>query len=409
MSRPRVAVTGLGVKTPAGTSVDAAFDCLLDARSRAVHVPELVARDLAVQFACPVPNFDPAAYFNQREIRRLDRGAQLSVAAAADAIADAGAEGAAAPDRTGVFLGTGLGGILPSTMIALGWDTDPSGMPVDSVARVMPTAPAAWIALRFGFRGPCLTYATACASGATAIGEATLKLRAGEVDMAIAGGVDTPIGAIIVAAFARIGALSLHNDDPAGASRPFEATRDGFVMGEGSSFLVLERWERARARGARIYGEVAGYGSNTDAFHIVAPIADGTVAAACMDAALVDAGLKPADIGHVNAHGTATPLNDRAEAAALVRCFGGRPPPVTAPKGVTGHLIGGAGAFEAAVALLAARRGVVPPIANLAVPDPDCPLDLVRDEPRRIPVAPVLTNSFGFGGHNATLVLVPEP
>ncbi|MEU4559561.1 beta-ketoacyl-[acyl-carrier-protein] synthase family protein [Actinoplanes sp. NPDC023936] len=408
MSRVRVAVTGLGVKVPAGTGVENAFACLLAGRSRAVPVPELVDRGIAVTFACPVPGFDPAAYLTHRESRRLDRAAQLAVAAAADAVADAGDAGIH-PDRTGVFVGSGLGGILATTAITRAHDAQPGGMPVDTVARLMPSAPAAWIALRQGCRGPALTYATACASGATAIGEAVLKLRAGEVDTAVAGGVDTPIGAMVMAGFARIGALSMRNDDPAGASRPFDVSRDGFVMGEGAAFLVLERWEHARARGARIHGEVAGYGSNTDAFHIVAPIAEGTVAADCMTAALADAGVEPADVGHVNAHGTATPLNDRAETAALALCFGDRAPVVTAPKGVTGHMIGGAGAFEAIAALLAATRGVVPPVANLTAADPGSPLDLVRAEPRRIEQGrPVISNSFGFGGHNASLVLIPE-
>jgi 3-oxoacyl-[acyl-carrier-protein] synthase II len=246
-----------------------------------------------------------------------------------------------------------------------------------TVPRVMSNSVAARLAVQtFGAQGPCLTYSTACASGATALGEAVNQIRFGQVDAAIAG--------------------------------PFDAERDGFVMGEGAAFLLLERWDLAVARGARIHGEVMGYASNCDAAHIVAPRADGLLAARCMRAALRDAGLDPVDITHVNAHGTSTVHNDDAEARALVACFPEGCPPVTAPKGVVGHLLGAAGAFEAVVALQAARNGSVPPVANFASDRAPSDIDVVAGRPRAIPRGPAISNSFGFGGHNSCLVVAPN-
>ncbi|MGF7235303.1 MAG: beta-ketoacyl-[acyl-carrier-protein] synthase family protein [Frankia sp.] len=406
MSRPRVAVTGIGMKTPAGNRVDEAFATLLTGRSTAATVPALVDGEAPVTFGCVVPPFDPTDYLPRRELQKMDRAAQLAMAAAAEALADAGDLGSVARDRVGVAVGTGMAGLMAAADAAVD-RRDGKALPAFLVPRIMANSPAARIAIHFQAQGPCLTYPTACASGSTAIGEATEKIRSGQVDMAVAGGADAPVDAGIVSSFHRLRALSTRNDAPRAASRPFDDDRDGFVMAEGATFLVLERWELAEARGARIYGEVAGYGSNCDAFHIVAPAPDGVLAARCMAAAIRDAGLAPEQIGHINAHGTSTVLNDRAEAIAVERCFGPKPPPITASKSVVGHMIGGAGAFEAAVGLLSARRGLVPPVANFAG-GPDAELvDVVADVPRSIAVGPVLSNSFGFGGHNCCLVLVP--
>jgi len=409
VSRPRVAITGVGVKTPAGTTVEAALATVLAGRPTAATVAELVGENCPVTFACLVPPFDPTPYADRREQQKMDRAALLALAAASDAVADAGLGPAvgAAPERVTVAVGTGTAGLRTLVDAARSLERDGAPLPAFLVPRIMSNAAAARISMRLGAHGPSLTYSTACASGATAIGEAADRIRAGRMDVAVAGGTDAPVTAEIITSFHRLRALSGRNEAPEAASRPFDGDRDGFVMGEGAAFVVLERLERAEARGARIYGELAGYASNCDAHHIVAPEPAGTHAAACMSAALADAGLGPEQIGHINAHGTGTVLNDRAEAVAVARCFGPKSPPLTASKGVVGHLIGGAGAFEAVIALLCARAGVVPPVANFGGgPDADG-LDVVAGEPRRLEPAPVLSNSFGFGGHNACLVLVP--
>ncbi|MCX4745805.1 beta-ketoacyl-[acyl-carrier-protein] synthase family protein [Kitasatospora sp. NBC_01287] len=405
----RVAVTGIGVKSPAGNDLDTAFASVLAARSTATRVERLAESDLPVHFACLVPPFDLDAYLTRRESRQIDRTTQLLLCAAADAVAAAGLPADQRLDRVGVQIGTGIGGLPSMEAVTISHADRPRDMPVHTVPRTMANSPACRLALRYGFQGACTTYASACASGTTALGEAARKVRYGGLDVAVAGGVDSAVTTVVMGAFARMRAMSTRNTDPALASRPFDADRDGFVMAEGAAVLVLERWDAARARGAVIHGEIAGYADNCDAFHIVAPHEDGEVAGRCMLQAIADAGLSTADIGHINAHGTSTVLNDRAEARAIHRGFAGQSPPVTAVKGVTGHLIGGSGALEAALALLCAARGVVPPVANL-VGSPETDLvDLVSGTPRTVAPAPVLSNSFGFGGQNACLVLAPAP
>ncbi|GAA3735470.1 beta-ketoacyl-[acyl-carrier-protein] synthase family protein [Streptomyces tremellae] len=410
--RARVAVTGLGVKCPAGTGVEEVYAAVLAARSTAVLVPDLAEAGLSARIACLVPEFDLAPYLPRRELRQADRATRLLLCAAVDAVEDAGraALGALPAARVGVQVGTGIGGLPTMEDNTVGHHAEPMAMPVHTVPRTMSNAAACRVAMRYGFRGACTTYATSCASGTTAIGEAARRIRHGELDAAVAGGVDAAVSRVVMGGFAKMRALSVRNDAPERASRPFDAERDGFVMGEGAAALVLERWDLAVARGARIHGEVAGYAANCDAFHIVAPHEDGAVAAECMRGALADAGLAPGDVGHVSAHGTSTVLNDRAEARAVARCFPAGPPPLTAVKGVTGHLIGGSGALEAVLGLLCAARGTVPRVANTrAAPDGD-QVDVVTGAARRIaPGLPVLSNSFGFGGQNACVVLVPGP
>ncbi len=275
------------------------------------------------------------------------------------------------------------------------------------VPMMMANATAAMVSMGNGFRGPNICIATACAAGTNAIGEAAHIIRYGGADVIIAGGSEAAITPVAMAAFARMGALSTRRDDPSTASRPFDASRDGFVMGEGAAFLVLETYENALARGATILGEVFGYGRNADAHHITAPSPDGAGAINCMELAIADAGLTPGDIGHVNAHGTSTPLNDAAESQGIYKVFNGSPPPVVSTKGVTGHCIGAAGAIEAVAALLAATKGVVPPTANHTEKGEGIEVDVVHGSGREIAPAPALSNSFGFGGHNASLVLGP--
>ncbi|AUG82133.1 3-oxoacyl-ACP synthase [Kitasatospora sp. MMS16-BH015] len=405
----RVAVTGIGVKCPAGNGIEEVFKALLTASPAAARVERLVEADLPVQIACLVPEFEVDAYLSRRESRQIDRPALLLVCAAADAVAEARLPADLRGDRVGVQIGTGIGGLTSMEEATVGYAHQPRLLPVHTVPRTMANSAASRLALRYGFQGACTTYASACASGATALGAAARKIRYGELDVAVAGGVDAAVSTVVVGSFARMRALSTRNEAPELASRPFDSERDGFVMGEGAAVLVLERWDLALARGAVIHGEIAGYAENCDAFHIVAPHEDGEVAGRCMREAVADAGLAFTDIAQVSAHGTSTVPGDQAEARAIERCFAGQSPPVTAVKGVTGHLIGAAGALEAAVGLLCAARGVVPPIANLrSSPEADR-LDLVAGVARGVAPGPVLSNSFGFGGQNACLVLAPPP
>ncbi|MFR9721951.1 beta-ketoacyl-[acyl-carrier-protein] synthase family protein [Streptomyces sp. MS19] len=405
--RVRVAVTGMGVKCPAGTSAEEAFATVLAARPTAAAVPLLAAAGLPVRIACLVPPFDVEPYIGRRELRQIDRTTALLLCAADDALADARLPEGVPAHRVGVHVGTGVGGLPSMEDVTRRHGDRPAAMPVHTVPKTMANSPACRLAMRHGFHGSCLTYSTSCASGANAIGEAARRIRYGELDVAVAGGVDAPVTPVVVGGFTRMRALSPRNDAPELASRPFDADRDGFVIGEGAAVLVLERWDLAVARGARIHGEVAGYAATCDGSHIVAPRPDGALAAACMREALADAGLAPGAVGHVNAHGTSTVLNDRAEAVAVARCFGAAAPPLTSVKGVTGHLIGGSGAVEAVVALLSAERGVVPPVATTTATPDAAGLDVVLGAPRRVARRPVLSNSFGFGGQNACLVLSP--
>lgn len=404
--RPRVAVTGLGVKSPAGNDVASFWETVLAGRSMAANIDRFDTSDLPVRFACEVKDFDAVEYLGPKEVRRVDRNAQLGFAAGIDAFRDAGDTGAD-PARCAVVAGVGIGGLATledqeKVLIERG----PTRVTPFLVPMMMPNATPAIVAMELGWTGPNICIATACAAGTHALGEGARLIRDGTSDVVLAGGAEAVVTPIAIAAFARMGALSGRHDDPASASRPFDVDRDGFVMGEGAAFLVLERLDRALARGARIYGEVLGYGRNADAYHITAPSPGGSGATACMQLALEDAGLSPSAIGHVNAHGTSTPLNDASEAEAINKVFDGSPPPVTSTKGVTGHLIAAAGAVEAVASILAVRDGMAPPTANHQQADAEMGIDVIAGSPRKLS-GPVLSNSFGFGGHNATLVVGP--
>jgi 3-oxoacyl-[acyl-carrier-protein] synthase II len=403
--RPRVVVTGVGVKTPAGNDVASFWEQLRAGRASARTIESFDPAGLAITFAGEVRDFDAVEYFGPKEARRQDRVTQLGFGAAADALGDAGELGAD-PSRCAVIIATGVGGLhtLEENQ-RLYFEKGPSRVSPFFVPMMMPNATAGVVAMQLGWTGPNLCVATACAAGAHAIGEGVRLIRDGTADVVMAGGTEAAVTPLTVAAFARMGALSSRNDDPERASRPFDADRDGFVIGEGAGCVVLEPLERARARGATVYGEVAGYGRNADAYHITAPSPGGAGAAVCMQLALDDAAMEPSAIGHVNAHGTSTPLNDAAEAEAVRKVFGDAPPVVTSTKGVTGHLIGAAGAVEAVAALLSVRDGIVPPTANLERVGDDIELDVVAGSPREVGPKPAISNSFGFGGHNASLVL----
>ncbi len=412
--RPRVVVTGVGAVTPAGPDAATTLEAILAGRPSAVPITTWDTEGHPVRFAAEITSFDPAPTIEPRDARRIDRVSQFGIVAAQEALTHAGLAGDGAdPDgidrsRVAVVIGSGVGGILTlEDQIEVRVTKGVNRVGPLLIPMMMSNATAGLVALRHGFHGSAFSVATACASGVDSIGHAADMIRAGRADVVVAGGSEASITPTAMAAFARMGALSTRNDDPASASRPFDRARDGFVMGEGAGIVVLESAEHAARRGATVLGELAGYGSTCDAHHITAPDPDGAGAIASMQQALADAGLAPSGIGHVNAHGTSTPLNDAAESAAMVKVFGRHGPPVTSTKGVTGHLVGATGAVEAIVGLLCARAGTVPPVANLSDPDVDPGVDLVRDTSRAIAVGPVLSNSFGFGGHNASLVLVP--
>lgn len=399
-----VAVTGLGLVTPAGIGEQATWQGLLAARSTAKRDPVLAG--LPVDISCQVPEFDAHRLIGRQLAWRLDRAGAMAVLAARNATADAGlspAEWDAA--RVGVVIGTGTASMerYDAEYAKLGAGRPLSISPL-AVTRSVPNMPAADIALDLTARGPNFAVSTACASGTTALGVARDLLRAGTCDIVLAGGTESARCRMPAACFHRMGALSQRLGQPAAASRPFDAERDGFVLAEGAAVLVLERPEHARARGARPRALLAGYGASCDAHHFAAPDPEGRGAAAALRAALRDAGLDPADIGHVNAHGTGTRLNDQAECHALRSVFTA-PPPVTSLKGALGHAIGAAGAIEAAVTVLSLQHGTIPPTANLDRQDPDIDLDIVTKVPRTAALTAAASTSFAFGGQNAALVL----
>jgi 3-oxoacyl-[acyl-carrier-protein] synthase II len=383
----RVAVVGLGVVSCCGIGVEALWEGLCH--------PSITGERA-------IPDFDPGRWFGPKEARRLDRFAQVAVAAADLGLADAG-ELSADPARAGVIIGVGVGGFHTYVeQIRTFIEKGPKRMSPFFVPMIMGNAAPANISMRFGWRGPSEALVTACASGTHAIAHAARLVASGRCDVAIGGGSEAAINDVAIAAFANMTALST-----TGESRPFDVRRDGFVMSEGAGALVLEDWDRATQRGARIYAEVLGGASTSDAHHITAPEPGGSGAVACMELALEDAGLTPADVAHINAHGTSTPLNDLAEARAINKVFGEPGPPVTSVKGVTGHELAAAGAIEAVASVLSIDRGLIPPTYGLEQQDPEIHLDVVTGEPRPFVPGPVLSNSFGFGGHNGCLVLGP--
>jgi 3-oxoacyl-[acyl-carrier-protein] synthase II len=385
-----VVITGRGVVAPVGEGADAFFDALTSRRSG-------IADGVG---ACV--EFDPERWMTAKEARRTDRYAQLAVAAAAEAAEEAGLPGGIEPERLGVLMGTGMGGLNTLERECRNWlERGDRAVSPHTVPMMMPNAAAALIAMRLGAHGPGFQLGSACATGAHAIGEAARMIERGEADVVVAGGAEAALTGLCIAAFRGMGALSRE-----GVSRPFDARRDGFVIAEGAGAVVLEAAEHARARGAEVRGTVAGYGQSNDAFHITQPDEDGRGAAQAMRAALADAGAAPGDVGYLNAHGTSTPFNDRVETLAVHTVFDGEAPPVSSTKSAIGHLLGGAGAVEAVATLGALAHGVLPPTLNYEEPDPECDLDYVPDGPREAGgLQLALSNSFGFGGQNACLAL----
>ncbi|MWA08179.1 beta-ketoacyl-ACP synthase II [Streptomyces sp. BA2] len=398
-----VAVTGLGLVTPAGIGTKGSWERLLSATPTAATDPEL--QGLPVDFSCRVPQQLLADSLGRGLRWRTDRFIQFAVIAAREAVADAGLYPAEWDStRVGVVIGVGGSALEHMPEYAKVAQGRYGAVTPSLVARSQPGMAAGEVGLDLGAQGPTMCTSTVCASGTAALGAAKMLLDSGSCDIVIAGGTDSARCQLGAIAFWRMGALSGRCDDPARASRPFDADRDGFVLAEGAGVLVLERTEHARARNAPLYAELAGQGLSSDAYHCVAPHPEGEGATRAMHAALNDAGLRAADIDHVNAHGTSTSLNDLAEARALRRVFG-TPPPVTANKSVFGHSIGGGGAIEAVCSVLSLHHGIIPPTANLDRPDPDIDLDIVTKKPRTAALSAVLSNSVGFGGHNAAIIL----
>lgn len=408
MSRRRVVVTGLGIVCPIGNTVAEAWSAALGAKSGIGHITHFDANSLASRIAGEVRDFDVAAYLSPKEVRRMDRFIHLGMAAGIQAIKDSGirvTEANAA--RIGVNIGSGIGG-LP--MIEETHNDVLKGGPRKISPFFIPSTIINMISgnlsIMHGLKGPNLAMVTACTTSAHCIGEAGRLIEYGDCDVMAAGGAEAAIALLTVGGFAAARALSTRNDDPATASRPWDKDRDGFVLGEGAGVLVLEELEHARRRGAKIYAELAGYGMSGDAYHMTAPQEDGEGAARCMENALRNAALNRDDIDYVNAHGTSTPLGDFAETVALKRCFGdhARKLAVSSTKSMTGHLLGAAGGVEAIFTVLAVQEQVAPPTANLVNQDPACDLDYVPNAARRMPIRAALSNSFGFGGTNGSLV-----
>jgi 3-oxoacyl-[acyl-carrier-protein] synthase II len=408
--RRKVVITGLGAVTPLGNDVPTLWTGLVQGRSGVGPITLYDATDQPVRIAGEVRDLDVVALLGAKQARRADRFTQLVMVAADQAIADAGLTfGYYGNHRSaGVIIGTGIGGI---TTLLDNYDTmkerGPSRVSALMVPMMMPNAGAGEVAIRYGLHGPALSLASACATGSNAIGEAGEYIRRGAADVMICGGGESVMHPITLAAFANMRAVSQRNDEPERASRPFDADRDGFVMGEGAGVLVLESLEHAQRRGARIYAELAGYGTSADAFHITAPDEDGKGAALSMQAALNDAGLQPEEIDYINAHGTSTPLNDPIETRAIHAVFGAHADriPVSATKSMIGHLMGAAGAVEAIACIKSLETGTIHPTINYETPDPECDLDYVPNGARQVSPRTALSNSFGFGGHNATLIL----
>jgi 3-oxoacyl-[acyl-carrier-protein] synthase II len=407
--RRRVVITGVGAVTPLGNDVESSWAALLAGRSGAAPITAFDTSDHAVTFACEVKGFEADEWMERRQARRIDRFGQLVIAAAVQAVADAGLQVAAEPDRIGVSVGTGMGGLesfqgMCDTFAERGWDrVNPFSVPA-----LLPNMGAAWVSMHLGARGPTGSQCTACAAGNMAIGEGFDAIRLGRADVMLAGGGEAPITALGVAGFAAMRALSRRNDAPEQASRPFDAERDGFVMGEAGAVLVLEELEHAKRRGARVYAEVAGYGVSSDAQHITEPDPTGENPARAIRMALDDAGVSADEIDYINAHGTSTPLGDASETRVIKNAVGtevARRIPISSTKGATGHCLGASGAVEAIFCALAIRTGSLPPTINQQRSDPDCDLDYIPNRPRQADVRVAVSNSFGFGGHNSTLVL----
>ncbi|MFN2212683.1 MAG: beta-ketoacyl-ACP synthase II [Anaerolineales bacterium] len=405
----RVVITGLGCVSPLGNNSLITWQNIIDGQSGAGLITHYDTSDYDCKIAAEVKDFDGAALFGPRDARRMDRCTQFALSAAQEAVEDANLKiEDANRDRIGAVVGTGIGGI--ETMYDQFFnftERGPSRVSPFLVPMMLPDTPGSNLAIKLGLRGTNFAVVTACATGTNAIGEASEIIRRGQTDVMLAGGCEAAIVPLAMAGLSKMGAMSTYEGDPTRASRPFNLDRTGFLMGEGAAIVVLESLEYAQSRGAQILAELVGYGSTNDAFHISAPAENGSGAAACMQMALEYANLEPVDIDYINAHGTGTPLNDISETKAIKTVFGEQAyqVPISSTKSMTGHLLGAAGAIEALFAVKVIQDGIMPPTINYEVPDPDCDLDYIPNQAREKQVVHVMSNSFGFGGHNAVIIL----
>jgi 3-oxoacyl-[acyl-carrier-protein] synthase II len=411
--RRRVVITGLGAFTPLGNDPEETWRNLLAGESGAAEITHFDHSEYPIHFACEVKDFDPAAWIERKQARRMDRFAQLIVAAARQAERDSGIDIAAEADRIGASIATGIGGIQSfqdcyDVLLSRGPDrVNPFAIPC-----IIPNMGAGWVSMELGTRGPLSSECTACAASNMAIGQGLDDIRLGRADVMLCGGTESAINKVGIAGFAAMRALSRRNDDPKRASRPFDAERDGFVMGEAAAIVVLEELEHAKARGATIYAEVVGHGLSSDATHITEPDPTGENPARAMRNALRDADVDPSEVDYINAHGTSTPLGDASETRVIKMALGeekARQTPISSTKGATGHCLGAGGAVEAVFTTLAIRDGKLPPTINYEIEDPECDLDYIPNVARDADVRVAVSNSFGFGGHNACLVIRESP
>jgi 3-oxoacyl-[acyl-carrier-protein] synthase II len=407
--RRRAVITGLGAVTSLGKDVATTWQNLVSGQSGAGPISQFDASAFGVTFACEADDFDPKEWIDHKQTRRMDRFAQLIVAAARQAEADSELDVAAEADRIGASVATGIGGLQAfqdcyDQLLARG----PDRVNPFSIPAIIPNMGAAWVSMELGTRGPLSSECEACAAGNMSIGYGLDAIRLGRADVMLCGGTEAPVTRVGVAGFAAMRALSRRNDEPKRASRPFDADRDGFVMGEAAAVVVLEELEHAKARGAQIYAELLGYGLSSDAQHITEPDPSGLNPARAMQMAFADSGIAPKDIDYINAHGTSTPLGDASETRVIKLALGdelARRVPISSTKGATGHCLGASGAVEAMFSILAVKHGVLPPTINYETYDPECDLDYIPNEARKTDARIAVSNSFGFGGHNASIVL----
>lgn len=401
----RVVVTGIGAISPLGLTAEETWESMVAGRSGAGPITLFDARDYPVRFAAEVKDFDPEVVFGRRRARHLDRAVQLALTATREALDNSKLDVGAAPERIGVIYGTGMGGLKAledgaEVMLRRG----PEWISPYACLMAIPNMAAGEIALEWGIQGHSSCTVTACAASANAIGEGYEMIRQGRLDAMVCGGSESAVTRLGIGGFAAMKALSTRNDDPEGASRPFDAGRDGFVMGEAAATVVLEERDAALTRGAPVLAEIVGYGSSSDAHHITAPHPEGDGLVRAMRGACLDAEIEPWEVDYINAHATSTPAGDRVESLAVRRMFGDRVPPISSTKSMTGHTLGAAGALESVVSIQALRSGILPPTINYQQPDEGCDLDYVPNRARPAKVEVVMSNSFGFGGHNVTLV-----
>ena len=404
----RVVVTGLGAVTPVGNDVPAFWENLLAGKNGIGHLDRFDTGEYKAKVAAQVKDFDPLRYMEKGEARKSDLFSQYAMAAACQAVEDSGIFGKVAPERFGVYFGSGIGGLITmSNEMQKLLEKGPKRVSPFFIPMMIANMAAGNIAIRFEAKGPCLPVTTACATSTNEVGEAFHAIRAGYADVILAGGAEATVTEISLAGFSSMKALSTRNDDPKAACCPFDLNRDGFVMGEGSGVLVMEELEHAKARGAHIIAEVVGYGSTNDAYHMTAPAPDGEGGARCMAAALKSAGIAPEDVDYINAHGTSTPYNDKYETAAIKTVFGDHAYKlaVSSTKSMTGHMLGAAGGVEGIITALAIEDEYLPATLHYTEKDPECDLDYVPNQGRSAKIEYAVSNSLGFGGHNASIVL----